>query len=97
MKTIHFPYIALPLGLVFMLIISVGSQIDSNGTTALPLLTMLVMNEFAFIANLIGGYIGIKHTFSVGPKLIYTTITIGCILMAARLLFLGMALWPNVL
>lgn len=95
MKTIYFPYIALTMGVTFMLIISMGSQTDNSGATVVPLLTLLVMNEFAFIANLVGGYIGIKHTISVGAKPVYTTATIVCVLLAVRFLLLGIDLWSN--
>jgi len=95
MKTVNFPYLALPFGLVFMLAIMIGSETGSNGVTRIPLLTLLVMNEFAFIITAAGGYIGMKHMLSVGVRPVYATITIGCILLVIRFLLLGIALWPE--
>lgn len=94
MKTAHFPFIAIVLGLLFMLLVMIGSQIAPDGTTTLPLLTLLVISEFSFFVNLIGVYIAIQHIRSTGIQPIYMTATILCVLLAIRFMWLGIMLWP---
>ncbi|MDQ7072871.1 MAG: hypothetical protein Q9N32_04390 [Gammaproteobacteria bacterium] len=53
MKTVSFPYIALALGLFLLLVVARGSQITSDGSTSLPLLTLLVVGEFSFLSMLL--------------------------------------------
>ena len=94
MKKYNFPYIALGLGLFLMLVVIKGSEIRSDGHTTIPLLSLLAISEFAFFVTAIGVYIGIKHILSVGNKLIYTAVTLFCILLSIRFLMLGIDLWP---
>lgn len=94
MKSYNFPYIALSLGLLLMLVVMKGSEIRDDGMTALPVLTMLVISEFAFFVTAAGAYIGIRHSLSTGIKPVYTIITALCILVSVRFLFLGIDLWP---
>jgi len=94
MKMIHFPYIALPLGLVFFLVISMGQQVDAEGVSALPLLTLLVISEFAFFATGIGAFIGFKQTQQVGFKPFYVIVSILCAFSSLFFMFLGINLWP---
>ncbi len=94
MKTYNFPYIALGLGMILMLAVMKGSAIRGEGETALPVLTLLIMSEFAFFVTAAGGYIGIRHSLSTGIKPVYTVITALCILLSVRFLFLGIDLWP---
>jgi hypothetical protein len=71
-----------------------GSETGHDGQTLMPLLTLLVVSEFSFFVTAIGGYIGIKHNLSTSTKPIYIVITLLCILLSLRFLFLGVALWP---
>jgi len=94
MKKYNYPYIALGLGLFLMLVVIKGSEIRGDGVTAIPLLTLLIISEFGFIATAIGAYIGIKHSLSVGIKVVYTVITIFCIILSVRFMLYGIDLWP---
>ena len=94
MKTYKFPYIALGFGLVLMLVVMKGSEAGDDGSTLLPLLTLLVANEFAFFVTAIGGYLGVRHIQSVGIKPVYAIATAACILLAGRFMWLGVGLWP---
>jgi len=95
MKTIHFPYVALPLGVVFFLTVIAGREQGMDGATTLPLLTLLVVSEFAFFATGIGAYIGLKHTQAVGIKPLYVLASVLCALLSVRFMFLGIDLWPS--
>ena len=66
MKTINFPYIALALGLFLLLVVTRGSETDAEGLTALPLLTLLIVNECAFFLTAAGAFIGLKQLYSSG-------------------------------
>ncbi len=98
MKVINFPYPALALGVFLTLIITKGSEIDSNGETLLPLLTLLIINECAFFLTLAGTVIGIKQLKSLGfnirANLFYTITTTICILLTIQFMLLGVKLWP---
>lgn len=94
MKTFNFPYIALGLGIVLMLVVMKGSELNSEGATTIPLLTLLVVTEFAFILTAIGVYIGTRHMLSTGIKTVYMTVTIICAILSVRFLFYGIGLWP---
>ena len=98
MKTVNFPYLALALGLFLLLVITRGSEADTNGVTALPLLTLLIINECGFILTAAGVYIGLKQlkTGGLGFKQnpLYSMTIILCILMAIAFTLLGIKLWP---
>ena len=94
MKKINFPYIALGLGIFLMLVIIKGGETDSEGASLIPLLTRLVINEFALIATAIGAYIEIRKMFSDGIKLFSVLTALLCLLLSIRFLFIGIELWP---
>lgn len=97
-KTYNFPYIALVLGLLLLLLVTKGSQLDSNSETLLPLLTLLIANECAFILTAAGTFIGVKHiisnNFNVSSKAFYTITVVLCTLLSIQFLLLGFKLWP---
>lgn len=94
MKTYNFPYIAFALGLIMMAIITIGSSDGSDGTTRLPLLTLLLASEFAFIVNAFAVYIGVRHTLATGVRSVYVITTVLCVLLVAGFAYLGVGLWP---
>lgn len=93
MKRINFPYIALGLGLILMLVVVNGRE-ERGEATVIPLLSLLVINEFAFFVTAIGAYIGIRQTVSIGIKPVYAITTVFCVLLSIRFLILGIDLWP---
>ncbi len=98
MKTINFPYLAMALGLFLMALVIRGSELDSQGQTALPLLTLLIANECAFFLVIAGSYIGLKQlksiNFNVRLKPLYSITTLVCILLTIQFTLLGLKLWP---
>lgn len=94
MKKHTFPYIALGLGLVLLMILVKGSETGSDGSTVVPLLTLLVISEFAFFATAIAVYLGIVHMKAVGIHYGYLAVTILCLILAVIFTFLGFKLWP---
>jgi len=98
MKTINFPYLAVALGLFLLMVVTRGSETGSDGTTALPLLTLLIANECAFFLTAVGAFIGIKYLKSINFKFslkpLYTMTTVLCILLTIQFTLLGFKLWP---
>jgi len=98
MKTINFPYLSLALGLFLLVVITRGSETGSDGTTALPLLTLLIINECAFFLSAAGSFIGIRYlrsiSFKVSLKPLYTMTTVLCVLLTIQFTLLGIKLWP---
>ncbi len=97
MKKENFPIVASGLGLFLMLLVLTGSQAREDGITVLPLLTLLIVSEFAFFVTAIGGYLGIRHIQSAGFKPTYGLATLACVLLAVLFLWMGIMLWPNAL
>jgi len=95
MKKIYFPYIAVALGLTLMPIIVLGNTVAADGVRAVPLLSLLVMNEFAFFACIAGVYIGIQRLREVGFTLVYGLATMLCVALTVQFTVLGMQLWPT--
>jgi len=94
MKTVYFPYIALPMAIVFFVIVSIGQQVNADGVTALPLLTLLVISEFAFFATGFAAFIGFKQIKAVGFKPLYAFVSSLCAASSVGFMFLGITLWP---
>jgi len=94
MKTFNFPYIALGLGLFLMLLLVKGGEASPDGGTLLPLLTLMIISEFAFFMTAFAVYIGVKHIRVTGMTLIYTLTTLLCFLLSLRFAILGIELWP---
>lgn len=95
MKKENFPFIATVLGLLLLILVLKGSEMRDDGSNLIPLLTLLVVSEFAFFVNAIGAYIGIKHTLAAGIKPVYGAVTLICILLAILFAWLGISLWPS--
>jgi hypothetical protein len=94
MKKESFPFVASGLGLFLMLLLIKGSETGKDGSTLIPLLTLLVVCEFAFFVNAIGAYIGIKHTLTTKLKPLYAAVTLLCALLAIFFAWMGILLWP---
>lgn len=94
MKTINFPYLAAVLGVICLLIVMLGGATDTDGNTALPLLTLLIINECAFFLTAAGSFIGIKQIHAASFNAFYFTTTLLCILLTVQFILLGFKLWP---
>jgi hypothetical protein len=98
MKTVNFPYLALALGLFLLLVVSRGSETDAEGFTALPLLTLLIVNECAFFLTAAASFIGLKQLnssgFNIRKNPLYFMTTVICILLTIQFTLLGFELWP---
>jgi hypothetical protein len=97
-KPINFPYLALASGVFLLLVVTIGNETDAEGFTALPLLTLLIFNEGAFLLTAVGSYIGLKQLYSIGFNFgknpLYFMTTVICILLTIQFVILGIKLWP---
>ena len=94
MKTYNYPYLALGLGLLLLVIIMKGSETDAEGLTMLPLLTLLIINECAFILTAAAVYIGIRRLMVIGFQAMYSATVLVCLLLSIQFMLLGIKLWP---
>ncbi|MEW8459394.1 MAG: hypothetical protein AB2653_03705, partial [Candidatus Thiodiazotropha endolucinida] len=84
----------LGIGLFLMLIVMKGSVTSDDGTTAIPLLTLLVVSEFAFFVTAIGAYMGVMQLLSDGIKPLIAVVTLCSIVLSIGFMWLGIELWP---
>ncbi len=94
MTKFNFPYIALGLGLFFLGVVIIGGARGEDGSTALPLLTILVVSEFAFFVTAIGTYIAVKKIQASGFQIVTVILGIACGALAVKFLLLGIEYWP---
>lgn len=87
MQTRQFPFLALAFGIVLWVVSLAGAD-------ALPLLTRLVVAEFAFFVTAIGAFIAFRE--ARGERAERSTVLSGvaCAVLAIFFLLRGFALWP---
>jgi heme/copper-type cytochrome/quinol oxidase subunit 3 len=90
----QFPFVALGIGLFMLLLVIKGSELGDDGTTIIPLLTLLIVSEFAFFVTAVGAYLGIRQIQANGIKPLNAVITLLCMVLAVGFLWLGIVLWP---
>jgi uncharacterized membrane protein len=87
MQTRQFPFIALGFGIVL-------GGVSVAGATMLPLLTRLIVAEFAFFVTAIGAFIAFREIRDHGmqPSNLFTGIA--CAALTVLFMLRGIALWP---
>ncbi len=95
MHNIPFPWLAMGLGLMVAVGLILSGVFSPDGVYKLPLLTLLIVNEFGFFVTAIGAGIGINTLLGKGmnPTMLGITLVDG--FMAAMFLYLGIQLWPG--
>lgn len=87
MQTRQFPRLALGFGIVLGIV-------STAGTHALPLLTGLVVAEFAFFVTAVGAFMSFRQLHETGGQTSTLLTGILCGALAVFFLFRGIALWP---
>jgi cytochrome bd-type quinol oxidase subunit 2 len=95
MKTEAFTWVALGVGLALALIALPASVPDREGNLALPLLTLLLLNEFGFILTALGAALGIRRLRAAGLRFPLLAAVAGCAVLAFVFAGLGLSLWPG--
>lgn len=92
----NFPYVALFLGMMFMLVVVLGGQVnEATNSTRLPLLTLLIVCEFAFFLTAIGAFVSIKQILSQGVSVKMVIVALLCALSAITFMTKGISFWPS--
>ncbi|MDQ7004616.1 MAG: hypothetical protein Q9N67_06755 [Ghiorsea sp.] len=94
MKKVNFPYLAVALCLTFLPIIIIGNSVGADGQRAVPLLSLLVINEFAFFIAAAGIYIGVQHMGNRSLLSLYGLAIMCCAVFLVAFTLLGIELWP---
>lgn len=94
MKAAYFPFIASAIGFIMLIALTIGMSPDGDGATSLPLLTLLLMSEFALIVSAIGVYTSYKEMKRNGRSAPYIATTVLCTLLCVLFVVLGVKLWP---
>lgn len=90
-----FPYVALFLGITFMVILTFGGKVDEvTNDTRLPLLMLLLICEFAFFLTAIAAFMTIKQMLALGYNSKMIIVTVLCVLSAIVFFVKGLSFWP---
>lgn len=87
MQTRQFPFLALGFGIIL-------GVVSIAGATQLPLLTRLVVAEFAFFVTAIGAFIAFRQVRDRGVQRSVLLSGVACAVLAVFFLLRGIALWP---
>lgn len=87
MQTRQFPYLALGFGIILGVVSIAGARL-------LPLLTRLVVAEFAFFVTSIGAFIAFRQVRDHGVQRSILLSGVACFALAIFFLLRGIALWP---
>ena len=90
-----FPWLAMGMGLLVAVGLVASGVLSPEANYELPLLTMMIVNEFGFFVTAIGAGIGINVLLKNGMQPGLLMATIACGLMAAGFLLLAIRLWPG--
>jgi hypothetical protein len=95
MGKLNFPWLALVLGLLVAAGLLASGGLSPGADYDLPLLTMLIVNEFGFFVTAIGAGVGINMLLKDDAQPPLLMVTIACAVMAAGFLYLAIKLWPG--
>jgi hypothetical protein len=95
MARLPFPWLALGLGLLVAFGLIGSGALGPAEAYRLPILTLLIVNEFGFFLTAIGAGVGINRLLAQGMQRGLLLSVIGCGLLAAGFLYLGIQLWPE--
>lgn len=95
MGNLNFPWLALGLGLLVAAGLLSSGALSSDGNYSLPLLTMLIVNEFGFFVTAIGAGVGINLLLKDGLQTPLLMVVVGCAIMALGFLYMAIRLWPG--
>lgn len=95
MGKLTFPWLALGLGLLVAAGLLMSGALSPGGNYDLPLLTMLIVNEFGFFVTAIGAGVGINSLLRNGAQSSLLMVVIADAVLAAGFLYLAIRLWPG--
>ena len=95
MNHLPFPWLALGIGLAVLLLLLVSGALGAPEGYRLPVLTLLIVNEFGFFVTAIGAGVGINRmTAGDSPPGLRLSV-IACAILACGFVYLATRLWPG--
>jgi hypothetical protein len=95
MNKTTFPYIAAALGCCLAVIVRKGGASGEDGSTLIPLLTLLLASEFGAIVGVAGFYLGARHFLTSRKLSSHTAATLACAGLVVFFVVQGLSLWPG--
>ena len=95
MGQLTFPWLAMGMGLLLATGLVASGALSPDANYDLPLLTMMIVNEFGFFVTAIGAGLGINALLREGVQPSLLMVTVVCAVMAAGFLYLAIKLWPG--
>jgi len=90
-----FPWVALGVGLLIALVLSLSGALQRTDVPNLPLLTQLIVAEFGFFVTAFGATLGIRARLAGNAGASLLIAAAGCAVLALGFLVLGIQLWPH--
>lgn len=82
------------VGLSLLATVLAGSTTAEDGATLMPLLALLAMCEFGFLASLAGTYLGAQGIRET-PNAVLFSVTATCAALMVLFALQGLKLWPG--
>jgi len=95
MAKLTFPWLALGMGLLVAAGLLSSGVLSADANYALPLLTLLIVNEFGFFVTAIGAGVGINRLLRDGMQPALLMVVISDAILAGGFLYLAIRLWPG--
>lgn len=95
MGKLPFSWLALGLGLLVALGLAGSGALGPATGYRLPVLTLLIVSEFGFFLTAIGAGVGVNRLLAGGLRGSLLLAVVGCAVLAAGFLWLGLQLWPE--
>ena len=95
MSNLNYPQLALGMGLLVAIGILMSGALGPAEGYDLPVLTMLIVNEFGFFVTAIGVGVGINTMMGKGATTGMVIVSIACAVLAVLFLYLGIKMWPG--
>ncbi len=95
MNNMPFAWLGLGTGLLVMLGLLVSGAAGPAEHFRLPVLTLLIINEFGFFVTAIGAGTGIRRMLAQGSSSSMLLSVAGCVVLALGFVWLGIQLWPG--
>jgi len=90
----NFPLIAIGLSVPLLSLLMFGSQLMADGSTRLPMLTLLAISEFGTLANAIAAWLGIARLWQGPFHAGRTVVTVASLLLAGAFTWALIHFWP---
>jgi len=95
MGKLTFPWMAMGMGLLVAIGLVASGALSPEANYKLPLLTMMIVNEFGFFVTAIGAGVGINSLLKDGKQSSLLMVVVCCAVMSAGFLYLAIKLWPG--